>query len=231
MLNIKIYKKLYNFDLDINFCSNQKLIAITGKSGSGKTTLLRCIAGFEKCSGSIKISNQEWIHLPPQKRDFGIVFQNYALFPNMKVYENLLFANNDIEKMKYLINLMELQDIKNLYPHQLSGGQKQRVALARALMNEVKILLLDEPFSALNKELKNKLHEELQTIKKNFNIQILMVSHDISEIYKLADEIIEINNGKIANTFQPDMPLAKLIQKNKDHCILEYNGEIIKLPF
>ena len=228
-MDIKIFKKLKSFDLDIEFSTQSKLLAIIGKSGSGKTTILRCIAGFEECKGSIFI-DKEWIHLPPQKRDFGIVFQNYALFDNMNVYENLRFALDDKIKIEKMIKLMELHSLEKRYPYELSGGEKQRVALARALMNEPKVLLLDEPFSALNYELKQKLYEEIETIKQNFNIQIILISHDIAEVHRLADEVIEIEDGKIINKFIPgDLPIGKIVEKKENEIIVECDGKIYKV--
>ena len=230
MLDIKIYKKLKSFDLDISFVSDDKLIAIVGKSGSGKTTLLRCIAGFEESQGSIKVDNIEWQNLNIQKRDFGVVFQNYALFPNMNVYNNLKFARNNDKKIKELIELMELKGLEDRYPHELSGGEKQRVALARALMNEPRILLLDEPFSALNYELKQKLYKEIEVIKNNFDTQIILISHDISEVYRLADRVIEISDGKIIKEFRPGkLPLAKVVEKKEKEMIVECEGRIYRI--
>jgi len=230
MLDIKIIKKLHNFELNIEFKTDDKLVAIIGKSGSGKTTILRCIAGFEKCSGKIKVDNIEWINLIPQKRDFGIVFQNYALFENMNIEKNLLFAKNDINKMNYLIDLMELKGLQKRYPRNLSGGEKQRVALARALMNEPKVLLLDEPFSALNYELKNKLYQEIETIKENFDTQIILISHDIAEVYRLADKIVEIDEGKIIKEYRTGkLPLGKIIDKKDNEMIIECDGKIYRI--
>jgi len=228
-MKLKIFKKLNNFNLDIEFETTSKLLAIIGKSGSGKTTILRCIAGFEKCKGSIFI-DKEWINLSPQKRDFGIVFQNYALFNNMDVLTQLLFAKNDIKKAKYLIDLMELNGLEKRYPAELSGGEAQRVAIARALMNDVKLLLLDEPFSALNYALKQKLYNELELIKKEFNIQIILISHDIAEVHRLADEIIEIEDGKMINRFKPGkLPIGKIVEKKENEIIVECEGKIYRI--
>jgi len=226
---IKIYKKLNNFNLDIEFSTDTKLLAIIGKSGSGKTTILRCIAGFDKCEGSIKF-DKEWINLPPQKRDFGIVFQNYALFNNMNVFKNLLFAKNDKNRAKYLMELMEIEHLQKRYPYELSGGEAQRVALARSMMNEPKVLLLDEPFSALNYELKQKLYNEIEIIKEKFHTQIILISHDVSEVYRLADEVIEIDEGKIINKFKPDkVPIGKLIEKKENEIIVECEGKVYRV--
>ena len=203
MLDIKIEKKLDNFILDIDIRSDDRVLAIVGKSGSGKTTLLRCIAGLEEYKGRVIAS-----------KNISIVFQNYALFPNMSVLENLKFAKNDIKKISKLINLMELNGLENRYPHTLSGGEKQRVALARALVVEPDILLLDEPFSALNYQLKKKLYSEIEFIKENFDIQIVLISHDLGEVYRLANRVIEIEYGKVIKDFTPTTKYAKLISKD-----------------
>jgi len=231
MLDIKIFKKLNSFDLDISFKSDAKLLAIIGKSGSGKTTLIRTIAGFEIIdNGYIKVDNQEWHKLSIQERDFGIVFQNYALFPNMNVYENLKFANENDNKIKEMIKLMELNGLEKRYPYQLSGGEAQRVALARAMMNEPKVILLDEPFSALNYELKQKLYNEIEIIKEKFHTQIILISHDVSEVYRLADEVIEIDEGKIINKFKPDkLPIGKIIEKKENEIIVECDGKVYRV--
>jgi molybdate transport system ATP-binding protein len=215
MLDIKIYKKLNNFDLDIEFKSDKKLIAIVGKSGSGKTTILRCIAGLEEYDGFIK-----------GVKNIGVIFQNYALFPNMNVVENLKFAKDDIKEIKKLISIMELEGLEDKYPHTLSGGEAQRVALARALLLKPDILLLDEPFSALNQSLKQKLYKEIEFIKEKFNIQIILISHDLGEVYRLADEIIEIENGKIINRFIPKSKYLKIIDKTDKEIFIEIDGEI-----
>jgi molybdate transport system ATP-binding protein len=220
MLDIKVYKKLNNFSLDIEFKSDKKLIAIIGKSGSGKTTLLRCIANLERYKGYIKGFKQ-----------IGVVFQNYALFPNMSVIENLKFAKNDIKKIKELISIMELEGLEDRYPNQLSGGEAQRVALARALLLNPDLLLLDEPFSALNHTLKQKLYKEIEYIKQNYNTQIVLISHDLAEVYRLADEVIEIEEGKIINRFIPQAKYVKVIDKNEKEILVEIEGEIYNINY
>ena len=231
MLDIKLTKTLNNFTIDVEFKSDAKLLAIIGKSGSGKTSLIRLIAGFETIdSGYISINNQHWQNLSIQNRDFGIVFQNYALFPNMSVYENLKFANNNKSKIDKMLEIMEITTLKDRFPHTLSGGEKQRVAIARAMINNPQILLLDEPFSALNLTLKQKLYKEIELIKQNFNTQIILISHDISEVYRLADEVIEIDDGKIINKFRPGkLPMGKLIQQKNDELIVECDGKIYRI--
>ncbi|NMD01259.1 MAG: ATP-binding cassette domain-containing protein, partial [Bacteroidales bacterium] len=147
MIKIDINKKLHGangeMDLNINLEIKQgEFLALTGFSGSGKTTLLRILAGLEEASGTINIDNDIWLNnkfsLAPQKRDIGFVFQDYALFPNFSVLDNLLYVNKDKELANYLLKMTELEELKNRFPQTLSGGQKQRISLCRALMNRPK---------------------------------------------------------------------------------------------
>jgi molybdate transport system ATP-binding protein len=217
LIDIKIKKRLklsegYK-DLDINlYVKRGEIITIFGKSGEGKTTLLRIIAGLTNVdSGYIKVNQQYWfnsdlkINLPPQKREIGFVFQNYALFPNMTAEENILFGmeKEDKDFLEELIRLMELEKVRKLKPNKLSGGQKQRVALARALARKPKILLLDEPLSALDWEMRLKLQEEIKNIHKRFNTTIFLVSHNIDEVVKLSDRVFYLKNGRIEREGKP----------------------------
>lgn len=209
-----------------------EFITLFGKSGAGKTTLLRLIAGLETPkSGKIVVDNEIWfdsdkkINLPPQKRGAGFVFQNYALFPAMNVEKNILYGCKTGEQKKSLPKLLAITELENLassYPHQLSGGQKQRVALARALINEPKILLLDEPLSALDNEMRLKLQDELLTIHREFKIPALLVSHDVAETIKLSDRVAMIKDGTI-NKF--DTPI-NIFRDNESDGLF---GEIIKI--
>lgn len=190
-------------------------ISIFGKSGAGKTTLLRIIAGLEVAdSGRIIVDNEVWfdsvkkINLPPQKRKIGFVFQDYALFPHFSVWKNLAFGlkdSRDKGKIDEILKLMELENLKNKLPKELSGGQKQRVALARALISNANILLLDEPLSALDNEMRRILQDEIIKIHRHFGqtghfgLTTILVSHDISEIFKLSNRIIHIKEGKIVS--------------------------------
>jgi molybdate transport system ATP-binding protein len=199
MIDIKIQKKLFGAKGEMSLRVNLRVekgefIALTGKSGSGKTTLLRILAGLEEASGEIQVANTPWMNrqksLPPQKREIGFVFQDYALFENMTIEQNLLFVANDIELASHLLEMTELSELKNRYPNSLSGGQKQRVSICRALMRRPKILLLDEPLSALDAAMRTKLQNELLTLHKEFGTTTIMVSHDPSEIYRLASRVI-----------------------------------------
>jgi molybdate transport system ATP-binding protein len=189
-----------------------EFLSIFGKSGSGKTTLLRMIAGLEKPDkGLIKVDDtiyfdsEKKINLPPQKRKVGVVFQNYALFPNMTVYENLAFAMEKEDKQKILemLEKIELLELKDRYPPTLSGGQQQRVALARALIRDPKILLLDEPLSALDYEIRLKLQDEIKKIHRDYKLSTILISHDKPEVFKLADRVILLENGKVIKQGTP----------------------------
>ncbi len=187
-------------DIDLEIKSGE-FISISGASGSGKTTILRILAGLEDASGKIVVDDEVWLDknfsLPPQKRKIGFVFQDYALFSNMSVEENLLFVNKDKKLADKLLSMTELSELKKRYPNTLSGGQKQRVSICRALMKKPKILLLDEAFSALDTVMRAKLQDDVLNLHKEFKTTTLMVSHDKSEILKMSDRIIFLDNGKI----------------------------------
>jgi spermidine/putrescine ABC transporter, ATP-binding protein PotA len=192
------------FDLDVNLnVKKGEFVALYGKSGSGKTTLLRLIAGFETPdSGTIKAGGRTLFDgnnfTPPQSRNIGFLFQDYALFPNMNVMKNLLFANDDVNLARKLLGLVEMSSLENAAISQLSGGQKQRAALARALMRKPEILLLDEPLSALDNAMRKKLQDYLAKVHAEFDMTTILVSHDVAEIYKLASKVFVLEGGKIA---------------------------------
>ena len=219
MIEIDIIKPLYTADGIINLKVNKKInkgdfLTLFGKSGSGKTTLLRILAGLETPqSGKIVVDKEIWfdsskkINLSPQKRNVGFVFQDYGLFPNMSVRKNLEFAlknKNDKKKVDEILEIMEIKNLSNIKPEHLSGGQKQRVALARTLMTNPKILLLDEPLSALDTTMRLKLQDELSLIHQKFNITSILVSHDISEVFKLSNRVFKINLGEIEEDGTPN---------------------------
>jgi len=211
-LEINVTKKLlgqggeFVFSCDFKNDVNE-LISIFGASGSGKSTLLRMIAGLEKPdSGYIKVAGETWfdssrkIDLTPQRRKVGFVFQEYSLFPNMSVLDNILFAQpkKNLQKAKELLALTELTQLANSYPSQISGGQKQRAAIARAIAREPNILLLDEPFSALDINVKRKLQDELSRLKTALRLPIIFVSHDKEEVFRLSDKVAIVRDGKIS---------------------------------
>ncbi|EAH6652205.1 sulfate/molybdate ABC transporter ATP-binding protein [Campylobacter jejuni] len=191
--------------LELNTCLKaNEITAIFGESGAGKTTLLKIIAGLIKPEfGRIEVGDELWldtqknINLAIQKRKIGFVFQDYALFPNMSVKENISYATTSKQKVEELLSLMNLENLAKIYPKNLSGGQAQRVALARALAREPQILLLDEPLSALDFKMRSFLQDELVKILQHFKITTLLVSHDLAEIYKLSHRILELSDGKI----------------------------------
>jgi molybdate transport system ATP-binding protein len=234
MIEIKVNKELHGsngtMNLDVNLdIKKGEFVALSGLSGSGKTTLLRILAGLETATGTIKIENDIWLDdtfvLPSQKRDIGFVFQEYALFPNFTVLQNLLYVKKDKELAKYLLEMTEIYELKDRYPHSLSGGQKQRVSLCRALMNKPKLLLMDEPLSALDPYMRTKLQNEIKTLHREFEITTIMVSHDPSEMYRLASRVLVLDFGKIIND-----GLAKdILLKTKGSQKLSFEGELLDI--
>lgn len=210
MIEISCKKELnggdgkFMLEADISF-KNGDFVALYGASGGGKTTILRLIAGFETPqSGFIKVGDKiffdDKINLAPQKRNIGFLFQDYALFENMNVFKNLLFAKDDISLANKLLDICGLTSLKNAKISTLSGGQKQRVALARAVMRRPEILLLDEPLSALDNAMREKLQNYLLALHDEFKMSIVLVSHDIAEIYKLCNKVFVLENGKISRS-------------------------------
>lgn len=209
MLDVDIQKKLEFFELDIKFTVGNILLAIQGMSGSGKTTILNCISGIKTADkGHIRLNNRilfssnDNINMKIKDRNVGYVFQNYALFPHMTVRENILFGvdkkNINYEKeLSYISDMMKIRHLMDKYPSEISGGEKQRVAFARAMITRPDILLLDEPFSALDEDLKEDIYKDLLNIKKSQNIPIILITHNKNEAKILADKIIYIHNGKI----------------------------------
>ena len=218
MISLNIKKELHGsngvMNLDINLSlQNGEFVALSGVSGSGKTTLLRVLAGLEEAFGEIIVDDEIWLNekikKPIQKRDIGFVFQDYALFPNLSVIDNLLYVKKDKDLAKQLLSLTDLYELKNRYPNSLSGGQKQRVSLCRALMKRPKILLMDEPLSALDPHMRLKLQDEILTLHKEFKTTTIMVSHDPSEMYKLASRVLVLKDGKIIDDGLPKDILLK----------------------
>jgi len=234
MIKINIQKQLHGsngqMNLNINLDIKQgEFIALAGLSGSGKTTLLRILAGLEEANGTIKIDDSIWLDkkfcLSPQKREIGFVFQDYALFPNYTVLENLLYVNKDIKLANKLLDITELNELKNRFPQTLSGGQKQRVSLCRALMNKPKLLLMDEPLSALDPEMRTKLQNEILTLHKEFKTTTIMVSHDPSEIYRLSNRVVVLNQGQIIKDTTPKEALLKTNGSAK----FSFEGELLDI--
>lgn len=209
MLEVQIYKKLAEFDLDASFQVNDNILGLMGASGSGKSMTLKCIAGIETPDqGRIVLNNrvlfdsEKKINVPIQKRNVGYMFQSYALFPNMNVYENISVGlrarkvkDVDIVVQK-VMQQFRVFELASRYPKQLSGGQRQRVALARLMAYEPDVLLLDEPFSALDEDLKNDLLQELKS-ELQISKPVIFVSHDKEEVNELCDLKYKIKQGEI----------------------------------
>ena len=234
MIKIRINKKLHgtkkdmNLDLDLEV-NEGDFVALSGESGSGKTTLLRILAGLEEATGDIVVNDEIWLNnkscLSPQKRGIGFVFQDYALFENMSVLENLLYVSKDKDLAFRLLEITELRELKNRLPKTLSGGQKQRVSLCRAMMKRPKLLLLDEPLSALDVNMRTKLQNEILILHKEFNTTTIMVSHDPSEIYRLASRVVVLEHGKIINDGTPKKVLLKTSGSQK----FSFCGELLDI--
>ncbi len=214
------------------FVTQGSFTALTGASGSGKTTLLRILAGLETVSyGKIIVDDEVWldsekkIFLPPQKRSIGFVFQDYALFMNMSVEENLLYVNKDHELAEELLEMTGLSALRDRYPGTLSGGQKQRVTLCRAMMKKPKLLLLDEPLSAIDIQMRASLQQTLLKLHQTFGMTTIMVSHDPSEIYRLSDRVMLMEQGSIVNDGTPKDILLKTRGSQK----FSFEGEVLSI--
>lgn len=210
LLKVNVQKKLKEFDLDVNFELKKRRLGILGPSGCGKSMTLKSIAGIiDPDDGIVSLDNGEEtvyfdsnnkINLKPQKRNVGYLFQNYALFPNMTVEENIacgLSKDDDEKIVSEMIKRFHLDGLEKRYPRQLSGGQQQRVALARILAYGPDVILLDEPFSAMDTFLKEQLRIELINSLKDFDGFSIMVTHDRDEAFQFCDELIVLDKGKI----------------------------------
>ena len=198
-----------DFDLSIE---KGQLVSFLGPSGCGKTTTLRMIAGFEiPDSGMILLGDEDISKTPPNRRGIGMVFQSYALFPNMTILENVMFGlkmqhkpkKEMTEMAEKVLDLVRLQNTAKRYPHQLSGGQQQRVALARALAIQPRVLLLDEPLSALDAEVRVVLRGEIRRIQSDLGITTIYVTHDQEEALSISDLVVVMNNGLVEQIGTP----------------------------
>ncbi len=209
--------------------------SIYGRSGAGKTSILRMLAGLmTPDKGTIQVNNIIWfdmaqsINVSPQKRNVGFVFQDYTLFPNMDVKEQLTYAlrkGDDSSVVQKLLDIMDLVKLKDAYPKTLSGGQKQRVALARALVQKPRLLLLDEPFAALDRGMRVKLQDYVLEAHVLFGLTTIMVSHDIAEIYKMSDLTIVIDDGKVTKLGKPQDIFANHEVSGK----FQFTGEVVTI--
>ncbi|MBN1368383.1 MAG: ATP-binding cassette domain-containing protein [Dehalococcoidales bacterium] len=232
MLEVSIKKSLPGFNLEVNFSIGREILAILGPSGSGKTMTLQSIAGLLKpdagniiLNGRVLFDSERRVNLTPQQRNIGFVFQHYALFPHLTVANNISYGIRHLskeeitDKVSRLLDKMHIKGLANRYPRQLSSGQQQRVALARALAPEPEVLLLDEPFSALDVMRKEQLEFELLELQNSYRGNILFVTHDLTQGYKLGSRIaiyesgriIQFNDKDIVMTAPASRTVAKLI--------------------
>lgn len=206
MLSVHIKKKLSHFTLDIKFTVEKEIVVLFGPSGSGKTTILHSIAGLTKVNaGNIKLNNRFLCQngksiIPVQNRNIGYVFQDYALFPHKTVWENIAYGMKQEKFTQKLIEELKIGHLLDQYPHEISGGEKQRTALIRALATEPELLLLDEPFSALDETSKRNSYQQLLDIHNRWKIPIILVTHNRSEVDILADKVLNIQEGKLKKT-------------------------------
>ena len=223
MIKVKFKKNLPETKINVNLAINEKFTSIFGKSGSGKTTILRCIAGLEiPDEGEIIFKNQIWfsseenINLPPQKRSIGFVFQQPTLFPNMSVEQNIRYAmpKKDDELFKRLVMVANIKNLLHRKPEKLSGGEKQKVSIIRAIARKPDILLLDEPFTALDFETKFEIYEELKTLSKELGFYTILVSHDIFEVAKFTSKVFYVEKGSIVKSGKPEeiLPIKKYLK-------------------
>ena len=210
-LTVRIRKDFGAFKLDVDFTAENGVTSLLGASGCGKSMTLKCIAGIEKpdegrieLDGTVLFDAEKRVNLPPQKRQVGYLFQNYALFPNMTVRQNILCGlcrekdgSAREKRLAEALRMMQLEGLENHRPSQLSGGQQQRTALARILVSDPKLLLLDEPFSALDGHLRDSLKIELRDLLKSYGREVLMVTHDRSEAYNMSERIAVMDKGRL----------------------------------
>lgn len=216
-----------DISLDIN---EGEFLTILGPSGCGKTTTLRIIAGFEHAdSGSVLIDGKDVTSIPPYERSVNTVFQNYALFPHMNVFDNVAFGlmlkklpKDEIKnKVMEMLRTVQMEDYVNRMPDQLSGGQKQRVAIARAIINNPKVLLLDEPLGALDLKLRKQMQIELKHLQKKLGITFVFVTHDQEEAMTMSDRICVMNNGLIEQSGTPE----EIYERPKTRFVADFIGE------
>jgi len=234
--NFGSFKALDDVSLKIN---SGELIALLGPSGSGKTTLLRIIAGLEwPDGGAVRFDGEDALSLTVRERDVGFVFQHYALFRHMTVYDNIAFGLRVRprkerkpefairQKVEQLLNLVQIGSLADRYPSQLSGGQRQRVALARALAIEPRVLLLDEPFGALDAKVRKDLRRWLRNLHNELHVTSILVTHDQEEALEVADRVVVMGRGRIEQVGTPD----EVYDNPVSAFVHDFIGESVALP-
>ncbi|MDE2409349.1 MAG: ABC transporter ATP-binding protein [Actinomycetales bacterium] len=223
---------LNSLDLDV---AQGELVAMLGPSGCGKTTALRIIAGLDRPDeGAVLVGGQDVSHLPPNKRNMGMVFQSYSLFPNLTAAENVAFGltmrkeskRARLTRAQDLLEMVGLPKHAKRFPHQLSGGQQQRVALARALAFEPDVLLLDEPLSALDAQVRANLRDEIRALQLKTGTTTIFVTHDQEEAMAMSDRVAVMNGGKIAQIARPD----ELYHNPADEFVAGFVGQMNRIP-
>ncbi|MBX6314949.1 MAG: sulfate ABC transporter ATP-binding protein, partial [Isosphaeraceae bacterium] len=221
---------------DVSFeVPSGQLVALLGPSGSGKSTILRIIAGLEAAdAGTVELTGEDATHLPTQRRGVGFVFQHYALFRHMTVRQNVAFGL-EVQKLPKaeiharvdeLLELVQLSGYADRYPSQLSGGQRQRVALARALAPRPKVLLLDEPFGALDSKVRDELRTWLRRLHDEVHVTSLFVTHDQQEAFEVSDQIVVLNKGRVEQMGPPQ----ELYEHPASPFVTEFLGQVNVLP-
>ncbi|MFT6783544.1 MAG: molybdate transport system ATP-binding protein [Saprospiraceae bacterium] len=238
MIEIAIKKELNGASgsilLDVELILEKgSLTTLYSPSGAGKTSILRMIAGLMiPDEGAIKVNDDHWfshaekVNISPQKRRVGLVFQDYALFPNMTILENLKYAQSRLSSnsiISEIIEITELGTLQDRLPSTLSGGQKQRVALARALVQRPEILLLDEPLSALDQDMRTKLQRYILDAHKQFGLTTILVSHDIGEVFKMSDIVVVLDEGQIIKCGSP----IEVFSNKKVSGKFQFTGEVL----
>lgn len=216
-------KRSFSIDIEASFKLNA-INVLYGSSGAGKTSLLRLLSGLDKVDlGVITVNDNEWLNtknktfLPVHQREIAYVFQDYGLFPNMTVLENLEFAKKKINEvlLNDVIDVLELTQLLNTKPNNLSGGQQQRVALARAIIQEPQFLFLDEPLTAIDETLRNKLQTYILALQEKYKFTVIMVSHNLQEVLRMATHICHLKNGTVIQQGMPSL----LLQENSTNSL------------
>jgi molybdate transport system ATP-binding protein len=233
-LSVDIQLHLGSFALEVAFQAHQGITALFGPSGAGKTLTLRTIAGLTRptaghieLSGRVLLDTESGVDLPPRSRKIGYVFQQYALFPHLSVARNVAFGIRDLPKeqrrarVESLLELVGLESLALRRPAQLSGGQQQRVALARALATEPELLLLDEPFAAVDLRVRRRLRFELRRIHELTNTPMLLVTHDLPEVRQLSDSLVLVDEGRVRRSG----PTATVLSDPSDPILAELLDE------